>query len=360
MNDFLFHNKYLEEGQKISKVDFPDTMEVECKSPSNIALIKYWGKYENQFPRNPSVSFTLTKSFTSTRILYKPSQDKKFSLEYFFNNNRNKDFEEKLIKYFDNIQQYFPFLKSLQLRIESYNTFPHSAGIASSASAFSALALCLCTMEKQIFKNNNDLSQKASFIARIGSGSACRSVYNGVVLWGKTLSITGSSNEVAKDINKLVHPVFKTYYDTILIIDPSPKKLSSSDGHKLMYNHAYADARYKQANENLKILLGALSAGNELEFAQIIENEAMSLHGLLLSSSPGYILLHPNTLIIIEKLQNFRMDTKFQFAFTLDAGPNIHILYSSKIREKVIDFIESELKQYCKNGSWIDDKISTL
>jgi diphosphomevalonate decarboxylase len=363
MNDFSFHTKYFEDGQKNLKTNCPDAIEVESKSPSNIALVKYWGKHRNQFPGNPSVSFTLTKSTTTARISFKSSQNGKFSLEYFFNNIQNKDFEERLNIYFDNILQYFPFLKGLQLQIHSQNTFPHSAGIASSASAFSALAMCVCAMEKKLFatnETNDSLPQKASYMARIGSGSACRSVYKGAVLWGYTPEIPGSSNEVAIEINKYVHPVFASYHDAILVVDPSPKKLSSSQGHKLMDNHAYAAARYVQAVANLKLLLAALSSGDETKFAQIVENEALSLHGLMLSSSPGYILLHPNTLIVLKMLGEFRSGSGLQFAFTLDAGPNVHILYSAQIREKIVGFIESELKQYCENGFWIDDKISAL
>ncbi len=362
MSDLPFHNKYLAEGKRNITANFSD-IEVESKSPSNIALIKYWGKFGNQFPGNPSVSFTLSKSQTTTHFSIKESLNKNFELDYFFNNVRNKNFEMRLKKYFDSIEQYFPFIKSLQFRIDSHNTFPHSAGIASSASAFSALAMCVCRLEKQLFdieENYGDLLRKASFMARIGSGSACRSVYSGIVLWGETPYIQGSSNEIALDINKFAHQIFATYFDAVLVIDSSPKMLSSSEGHKLMNKHAFANARYNQAKENLNFLLSAMKTGDEPEFSRIVENEALTLHGLMLSSSPGFILFQPNTLIVIEKLQKFRINSKLQLTYTLDAGPNVHILYSLKIREKIIDFIESELKQYCEHGHWIDDKISEL
>jgi diphosphomevalonate decarboxylase len=299
MNDSLFHKKYKEEGLQNSKKEIPETFEIEGSCPSNIALVKYWGKFGNQYPKNPSISFSLTKSFTNSRITYKKSNKENFSLEYYFENRRNLQFELRLNNYFKHIQQYFPFLKGLELRINSHNTFPHSAGIASSASAFSSLAMCICKTEKQLFgsfKNKNDLLQKASFMSRIGSGSACRSVYNGTVLWGKTQYFPGSSNEVAIDINKLVNPIFTKYHDAIIVIDSSPKKMSSSEGHKLMNSHVYADSRYKQANVNLELLIRTLSSGDELEFARIVENEALSLHALMLSSSPGFVLLHPNSL----------------------------------------------------------------
>jgi diphosphomevalonate decarboxylase len=126
-----------------------------------------------------------------------------------------------------------------------------------------------------------------------------------------------------------------------------------------MNHHAYKETRNKQANHNLHKLLSTLSSGDESNFAQIVENEALSLHGLLLSSNPGYILLHPNTLMALKRIKEFRAQTNLQVAFTLDAGPNVHLLYPENIRNQIISFIESDLKQFCKDGVWIDDHVLT-
>ena len=124
-----------------------------------------------------------------------------------------------------------------------------------------------------------------------------------------------------------------------------------------MNHHAYKETRHKQADHNLHKLLLALSSGDEDNFAQIVENEALSLHGLLLSSNPGYMLLHPNTLMALKRIKEFRAQTNLQVAFTLDAGPNVHLLYPENIRNQIISFIESDLKQFCKDGVWIDDHV---
>ena len=126
---------------------------ITWRSPSNLAIIKYWGKYGRQLPRNPSISITLDQAFTETTLEYQPKigADEGIELEFLFDNQPNEAFRTKLLKFLESITDIFPFLRQLKLKIKSYNSFPHSAGIASSASSMSALALCLCTLENRIF-----------------------------------------------------------------------------------------------------------------------------------------------------------------------------------------------------------------
>ena len=119
-------------------------------SPSNIAIVKYWGKHGNQLPNNPSISFTLSNCFTETKITYNnidsqffKSSDSQISLDFFFEGKENQAFKDKIEKFILKNEQYFSFLKGLHLNIESRNSFPHSSGIASSASSMSALVMCL-------------------------------------------------------------------------------------------------------------------------------------------------------------------------------------------------------------------------
>ena len=118
-------------------------MNVSWKAPSNIALVKYWGKLKGQIPANPSVSFTLTNCYTETSVYFEklenPSKD--FQFDFFFEGNPKPSFHPKIVTFFERIYEYQPFLKDYYLRIDSYNSFPHSSGIASSASAMAALAL---------------------------------------------------------------------------------------------------------------------------------------------------------------------------------------------------------------------------
>jgi len=151
MSNTEYIQQYLKDGKSLVDFDLDVEKLISWGSPSNIALIKYWGKFGDQLPQNPSLSFTLKNSKTITRIVYQSAKNSHPSIEYYFDSQRNIDFERKIIDYLDKITTYLPFLKKLDLKIFSQNTFPHSAGIASSASSFSALALCLCSMENEIF-----------------------------------------------------------------------------------------------------------------------------------------------------------------------------------------------------------------
>ncbi|MEM6726746.1 MAG: diphosphomevalonate decarboxylase, partial [Bacteroidota bacterium] len=227
------------------------------KSPSNIALVKYWGKHGIQLPRNPSISFTLDEAHTQTHLLYEakaPGSEADIDLELYFHDQRNEGFEQRTIQFFESLLPIFPFLKQLKMRINTTNSFPHSAGIASSASGMSALALCLCDLENRLFGTLNEAAvfrQKASYVARLGSGSACRSVYGGSVLWGDYSAVEGSSDLFAIPVNDGLHEVFDTYHDDILLISRNEKSVSSTAGHALMEQNNYANPRYQSARQNL-------------------------------------------------------------------------------------------------------------
>lgn len=348
---------------KENKLPFSKGHRTSWRSPSNIALIKYWGKKGNQIPANPSLSFTLSKSYTETSIFYlKKKTDDFIELEFSFEGKENKLFQQKTESFLNQVTQYFPFLTKLKLTVDSRNSFPHSAGIASSASSMSALALCLCSIEKNHFGTlNSDIEffTKASFIARLGSGSAARSVYPLAATWGEIIENPISSDEYASPLPFDLHPKFTHYKDAILIISKATKKVSSTAGHNLMKGHPFAKQRFIQAKDNLKALLKVLESGDEKNFIEIVENEALTLHALMMSSKPGFILIQPNTLLAIDKIRTYREKTGIMLCFTLDAGPNIHLLYPDNESAAVEKFIRTELIQYCEDNFWIADRLGS-
>ena len=141
---------------------------VTWKAPSNIALVKYWGKQKKQIPANPSISFTLDKCVTTTTISYSKLDTavEDYSFDLRFEGKSKKDFEPKIKTFFDRVEVYLPFLKEYHFKIETSNSFPHSSGIASSASGMAALALCLMTLEKELNPNIDTafFKKKASFL----------------------------------------------------------------------------------------------------------------------------------------------------------------------------------------------------
>ncbi len=277
----------------------------------------------------------------------------------YLDGKREKGFEPKIQKFFERVGKYVPFLKDYKFKIETTNSFPHSSGIASSASGMSALALCLLSIEKQLISekiSEEFFNKKASFLARLGSGSACRSIDGPLIVWGEHQKIEGSSNLFGTKYPFEVHYVFKNYQDTILLVDKGEKQVSSTVGHNLMHEHPFAEQRFQQANNNLSKLIPVLKVGDISEFIKIVESEALSLHAMMMTSMPYFILMKPNTLEIINKIWSFRKETKSNVCFTLDAGANVHVLYPKAEKEAVSAFIKAELKPFCKNGEYIHDQ----
>lgn len=332
---------------------------VTWQSPSNIAIVKYWGKHGNQLPNNPSVSFTLSAAHSVTRLEWIPKTGKGLRLRFRFEGREEPAFQAKIEKFLEQNIDILPFTEQFDLQIDSHNSFPHSSGIASSASSMSALVMCLLDMEQQIKKIPSPpdaLRQKASWLSRLASGSAARSVYAVASLWGRTPSHSKSDDAWAVGLDD-VHPVFKSYRDSILIIHAGTKAVSSRAGHALMEGNPFADVRYTQAHQHTTRLLKALQQGDIESFIQIAEAEALQLHALMMTSNPSFILLKPGTLAAIEKVREFRNSTAIPLSFTLDAGPNLHLLYPQDHESIVSEFIRRELFMYCEEGRWISDAV---
>lgn len=333
---------------------------VGWQSPSNIALVKYWGKKPVQIPCNPSLSFTLDRSRTKTQVRFRQASSSEGQVIFYLNGKFQPEFGRKTKAFFESVSDIFPFVNQLDFEIHSENTFPHSAGIASSASGMSALALALCEMERKYFGGLTDEGQfyrKASYVARLGSGSASRSLYGGMTLWGKTDRVEGSSDLFAIPVTSGVDAVFSSYQDTVLLVNAAQKKVSSRVGHSLMNDNPYANVRFGQAHEHVERLLEVMEAGDLEEFVKITESEALTLHAMMMTSKPYYLLLKPNTLQIIDRLFAFREETRLPVSFTLDAGPNVHLLYPLSVKNQVMPWVKSELSKFLSSLGFIDDQV---
>ncbi|MDV3508877.1 diphosphomevalonate decarboxylase [Elizabethkingia anophelis] len=327
--------------------------------PSNIALIKYWGKYENQIPANPSISYTLNHCRTNTTMEF--SEGENFSVQTFLAGNEELKFAERIEKYFKNIEQYLPWILKGKYVIRTENTFPHSSGIASSASGFGAIAKCLMQLDA-IFSGNTseeEALKKASFLARLGSGSACRSLYNGLVVWGNTKEVEGSSDLYAVQYpNDEIHPVFKNFNDWVLLIHEGEKSVSSTVGHGLMKTNPYAERRFQEAHENFAKLKNILKTGDLEGFIKLTEHEALTLHAMMMMSDPAFILMKTGTLEVINKIWDFRRITGLPLFFTLDAGANVHLLFPNDIEsDKIKIFIQQELLPFTQKGGVVKDEM---
>ncbi len=337
------------------KNELPSFASVTMESPSNIALVKYWGKKEIQIPTNPSISFTLKNCKTTTTVKFQKGSKKLNDI--LVENKIEKSFTPKIEKYLSLINQYCPFLENFELTISTSNTFPHSSGIASSASGFSALSMCIVQFEQKICDYSESFKlQKASFLSRIGSGSASRSIYGPMAIWGENKTNNHCSNLFATMHDK-VNDIFKDFQDTVLLIDKGQKQVSSTVGHNLMIDHPYSDERFKQARKNLNSIIQILESGNLNDFIRIVEHEALSLHAMMMTSNPYFILMKPGTIEVIQKVWEFRRATKSPICFTLDAGANVHLLYPKSESKRVLNFVKEQLIGYCENQQYICDEI---
>ena len=325
---------------------------VQWASPSNIAIVKYWGKRKGQLPQNASLSFTLSQSKTETQVSYFPRENKddKLLRSFHFGGRGGINFQARVKDYLESMIYSLPILKKLSLVVETKNTFPHSCGVASSASGFSALALCLLEIQMLIKGENlgtsregigQDFWQKASMMARLGSGSACRSIYGPVSIWGAHPHL-GSHDKFAIPFRE-AHPAFLGLRDAICLVDGKAKGVSSSLGHELMEDNPFAQKRYTLANERMEQLVAILLSGEIWDFIQLAEAEALALHGLMLLSTPPFLLLRPQSLAIMEKVAQFRRDHQIPVGLTMDAGPTVHILYFEQDRKKVGPFLQNEI-----------------
>ena len=362
--NFLGNNNYKVNNQTVS-----------ASCPSNIALIKYWGKYANQIPANPSISYTLNNCRTNTEMEFLANEP--FSVQTFLAEKEETKFAEKIEKYFKNIEQYLPWILKGKYIIRTENTFPHSSGIASSASGFGAIAKCLMELDLRFEIRDSGLAEsrepkaesikKASFLARLGSGSACRSLYNGLVVWGETPVVEGSSDLFAvKYPDEETHQIFKNFNDWVLLIHEGEKSVSSTVGHGLMNTNPYAERRFQEARDNFFVLKDILKTGDLQKFITLVEHEALTLHAMMMMSEPAFILMKTGTLEVINKIWKFREETGLPLFFTLDAGANVHLLFPGSdvnchaepveaSAEKIKSFIEKELLQHTQNGGVVKD-----
>ncbi len=309
--------------------------------PSNIALVKYRGKKPNQqqIPQNPSVSLTLQNCRTHMTLTAKDvtkNDSNEMTVNLVFENKQHHPFGDKIHRYLKWLQSDFPFLIAKDITIESNNTFPHSSGIASSASAFACLADLIIQRHNHLYPDSPKSLQDMSHIARLGSWSACRSVFEWLVTRWDT------SNLYASPIAKTnIHPNFATIYDSVVIVSQEEKETSSRIWHSLMDNHPYAQVRYTQATNNTQKILTAFTQWDRATRGHIVEQEALELHAMMFTSDPHTILRQPDTLRIIHLVREYRNKTWADIYYTIDAWCNVHILSRQQLAQELTkDFLD--------------------
>lgn len=289
----------------------------------NIAFIKYWGDKDPtlRIPANGSISMNLSNLQSRTTVTYDSSLDKdELVLDSKVPDslvvNRVTQFLDH-VRYLAGISDY--------AKVESENNFPMGSGIASSASAFAALSLA-ASKAAGLQLEETSLSR----LARRGSGSACRSIPGGFVEW---LSGEDDQSSYAYSFAPADH---WQLYDCIAIVSQEHKETGSSEGHSLAETSLLQEVRVEDAPRRLDLCRQAILKRDFGAFAKIVELDSNLMHAVMLTSQPQLFYWQPATIAIMQRVVGWRR-TGIPVCYTIDAGPNVHVITLGDHSTKVID-----------------------
>ncbi|MBN2368398.1 diphosphomevalonate decarboxylase [Candidatus Woesearchaeota archaeon] len=295
-----------------------------AKSSSNIAFVKYWGKKdtEKNIPMNPSISMTLDDNL-STKTTVEFSESYKEDILILNNEPEFGDKLKRVSAFLDIIREKSD--SNLKAKVVSVNSFPTGSGIASSASGFAALAAASArALELDLS------SQELSALARLGSGSASRSIQGGFCEW---------SGEYAVQLFDENH--WPELRDIVVIVSKEEKKISSRDAMKLTVE---TSSKYKERIENIeKTLEGVRTAIKEKNFPKLameIMKDSDNMHACIKDTTPSIDYLNDNSYEIKRLIKELNKE-KVIAAYTFDAGPNTHIITTGENAGKITKKLKS-------------------
>ena len=293
---------------------------------SNIAFIKYWGKKDQKLrlPLNNSISMNLSNLQTLTTVEF--SQNLK-SDDVTINAQKNISEVNRVIEHLDSIRQLAH--SPLQAKVVSTNNFPASSGLSSSASGFAALTLAAASA---LGLNLNE--KELSVLARLGSGSACRSIPAGFVEWEM-----GDRSD-----NSFAHSIFPENHwpilDIVAVVSDQKKDIPTSDTQKYALTSPFMSSRLKFIPGKILKLKKALKEKNFPEFGEIIESECLELHSVIMTQNPSFIYLLPESLSLMREVRLLRRQGLMVY-FTVNTGHDLHLLCQEKDKNDLLQKLSS-------------------
>lgn len=295
-----------------------------CVAPVNMALIKYWGKRDEELilPINDSISMTLDANEMSAKTTISASES--FKQNRMWLNGDEVAFEDnaRVMRCLEGVQQLalangeLKFPLSWKLHIASYNNFPTAAGLASSAAGYACLVYTLARLYEL------PMNEELTTIARQGSGSACRSLYGGFVHWRRGATEDGSDSN-AVQLQTSDH--WPNMHMLILVVNDARKKTGSTKGMQLAVQTSTLIQH--RANEvvpqRIKQLTAAIKSRDFATFAEITMKESNQLHAIALDTYPPCVYMNDVSHAIVNFVHDYNEDVgSLQVAYTFDAGPN--------------------------------------
>lgn len=296
-----------------------------ARAGSNIAFIKYWGVADPNLnlPLNNSISMTLADLYTTTTVewLHPRLQG---SDEAFIDGRRLVGKEaERVFRHLDRIRGLNGSID--RARVVSRNNFPAGSGIASSASGFAALSVAACAAAGISLERD-----RMSAVARRGSGSAARSIYGGYVEWER------GSDDRTSTAHQLYPADHWSLLDIVAIVDAGEKAVGSEQGHRLALSSPFNAARLGTVPAALSEVRAAIATRDLQRMGPIIEQDALAMHAVMMTSSPSLMYWQGGTVDLINAVRKWRSEGIMAY-FTIDAGPNVHIICEDKERVTILE-----------------------
>lgn len=300
---------------------------ITAMAPANIAFIKYWGKQnENlRLPVNSSISMNLSGVYTNTTVEF--SHEFKSDEIKCLDKNFNHSEKIRIIQHLDRIRKLAKI--NLSARVVTRNNFPRSVGIASSASGFAAL-----TLAGSIAAGLNLSPKELTILARLGSGSACRSIPDGFVEW-----LAGNDSE-----SSYAYSLYdKNYWDIcdlLVLVSSKAKHVSTTGGMEKAATSPLWPNRTAQIPTRISQIKLALKDKNFSFFGEVLEEECLEMHAVMQSQNPPLNYWTDETKMIMQMVGGWRRDGIAVY-FTIDAGPNVHII----LEKSNVELIKNKLRE---------------
>ena len=292
-------------------------------SCSNIALIKYWGNRDQalRLPSNPSLSMNLAELTTTTHVEFDPS----LTSDVLILDGREVtgSGRARVSRFLDQVRNETSEVSHLFACVESRNNFPAGAGLASSASGFAALAVA-ASAAAGLTLSEAELSR----LARLGSGSACRSVPGGFVEWALGAD---DQSSYAYSIASADHWDLR---DIVALIDVEHKSVGSTEGHAVADTSPLQAARVATAPDRLAQARSAVLGRDFAALADVVERDSLMMHAVMITSSPSLMYWQPATIAIMQAVVQWRANG-LAACTTIDAGPNVHVICTAEAAEEV-------------------------
>lgn len=302
-------------------------MIAKAEAAPNIAFIKYWGNREDtlRIPLNSSISMNLGGLFTQSTVCF----DDNLETDVVNINQQPASAEaaRRVSDFIDIVRSQAGLTTAV--RVSSWNNFPMGSGIASSAAAFAALSLAA---SKAAGLNLDEAA--LSRLARRGSGSACRSIPAGIVEWHAG---DRDENSFAK---QLAPPEYWDLVDCLAVVDEGHKQVGSSDGHRLSYSSPLQELRVSDSARRFDQCRRAILTRDFESLADVIEQDSNLMHSVMNTSRPELIYWNEVTQNVIHAVSSMRKKG-LEAAFTIDAGPNVHVITLKESLQAVKRHLES-------------------